>query len=1379
MTYARRFSLSVPQRAVLAALLSAFIPMLIAAAIANFVADNVHEQGIAEFETLTQESEQALLHRISSYDHALLGGAGFFQGSENVTRAEWREYIDTINLKQNFPGIFGMGWIAPVAEEHVDAFLQEMRDELAPEFAIHPADISPRYVITYVEPQAENQLALGLNIAFEARRKEAAERSLETGMPAITESIYLLQDKNRSSGFLLLHPMKNGSDGRDFRGWIYAPIIAQQFLHQLTKPQGEQFNLRIYDGELENPETLIYRSDAQAGDMVAMPQFRMRKVVEVMQQKWLMVWESTPSFEQRERSDAPLLIMLGGALVGILTGLCVLLAMARRKETVQWIAEERRFGIPLGIFLLAACGSYVMYATLKEREQTYIRSVVAEEANKMQQLVSFQTQEKLRALNRMAMRWKAAGGTPFALWQMDAKNYLSDLKGLKAVEWVDSSFHVRWAEPLSGNEKAIGLNIVFDETRRQALEGAAAREGITITPPMDLVQGYKAFIAYAPVQKNDAFDGFMVGIFAVDEFLQQVLRREASANYAIEVSYNDQVFYRNAEAQAAGGQARWGTTKTIEVYDKQWLLHIVPTNAFVQEKLSALPAMLLALGIIIGALLALTVRYVMLARMKSEYLAESNKLNDAILSSAALLIIATDKDGTIIVFNHAAEQALGYKAEEVIGKQTPALWHDEKEVVDRARELSAKLGEAIEPCFDVFITVATREGVESREWTFIRKDGTRFPVNLTVSPLQSIDGAITGYLGVVEDITERKRQHNALQTSEETFRSAMEHASIGMALVGIDGKWLKVNEALITLLGYTREELLAMDFQSITHPDDLQEDLQHVSGMLAGVIKTYRIEKRYFHKNGRIIWALLNVSLVRDSAGMPNYFISQVQDITEQKEMERIKSEFISVVSHELRTPLTSIRGSLGLIVGTMIKEIPAKAARLIEIAHNNSERLILLINDILDIDKIASGNMRFDMKEELLAELVRQAVEANVAYAEKFGTFIALKPIDAQLRVHVDAARFTQVLSNLLSNAAKFTAQGDTVEVSAQVRGSVVRVCVTDHGPGIAEEFRARIFSKFSQADSSVTRAKGGSGLGLHISKQIVEHMRGQIGFETDMGKGTTFWVEFPLQGAQDNAGAPYGSSHEHRVLVCEADRAVATLMRAMLERSGFAIDVAQDMDEAKRLLKEKTYSAMTLDIQLPAEESLRLIETLRTDAQLAGLPIIAVSAQADEEKHILNGDAVGIVDWLPKPIDETRLVRSLRRAVANASGKPRILHVEDDMDLSNVLAAALHGHAEIITATTLKQAQQLLQNEPFTLMVLDIAMPDGSGLSLLEEIARLEGGALPVLILSASETTDEVRGKVAGALVKSRLSEAHVVDTIIGMIKHYSNLGTAQHDK
>jgi signal transduction histidine kinase len=248
----------------------------------------------------------------------------------------------------------------------------------------------------------------------------------------------------------------------------------------------------------------------------------------------------------------------------------------------------------------------------------------------------------------------------------------------------------------------------------------------------------------------------------------------------------------------------------------------------------------------------------------------------------------------------------------------------------------------------------------------------------------------------------------------------------------------------------------------------------------------------------------------------------------QRRSAENIKSEFISLVSHELRTPLTSIHGSLGLIAGAMSGDIPPAVAKLVDIAHKNSDRLIRLVNDILDIDRIDSGRMYFELRGEALRPLLEHAVEANHGYAEKHGVRFVVEP-GPDVRSRVDASRFTQVIANLLSNAAKFSPPGGEVRVAVDVRLGQARVSVTDQGSGIRPDFRDRIFTKFSQSDRAINRSTGGAGLGLYISKQIIEHMGGRIGFDSEPGQGASFWVELPvdahLDALAESAEGPFNS--------------------------------------------------------------------------------------------------------------------------------------------------------------------------------------------------------------------------------------------------------------
>jgi len=251
----------------------------------------------------------------------------------------------------------------------------------------------------------------------------------------------------------------------------------------------------------------------------------------------------------------------------------------------------------------------------------------------------------------------------------------------------------------------------------------------------------------------------------------------------------------------------------------------------------------------------------------------------------------------------------------------------------------------------------------------------------------------------------------------------------------------------------------------------------------------------------------LNQGLERRLSAALQDFESAQDELLEQKRMESLKNDFISVISHEVRTPLTSIHGALNLLKSGLGGELNPQGQRLLDAAYRNSQRLVRLVNDLLDLQRIESGTMTFNLRPVDLRSLLEQAIEASQAHAGQLGIKLVLQGAPPGARVRVDSDRMMQVMTNLLSNAAKFSPQGETVVVEANRRTGGVRVGVTDHGPGVPEEFHGRIFQKFAQAASS---DRGGSGLGLSITKAIVEHMSGHVGFESEPGR-TTFYFDLP----------------------------------------------------------------------------------------------------------------------------------------------------------------------------------------------------------------------------------------------------------------------------
>lgn len=352
-------------------------------------------------------------------------------------------------------------------------------------------------------------------------------------------------------------------------------------------------------------------------------------------------------------------------------------------------------------------------------------------------------------------------------------------------------------------------------------------------------------------------------------------------------------------------------------------------------------------------------------------------------------------------------------------------------------------------------------------------------------------------------LREKTEAEQALKESEERNRVLSNAAFEGIAILAKD-ILIEANQALSTIFGYELSELIGINMFKLIAPE---QHLQVVQAIQRSYTEPYEITG--LKKDGTRIDLEVRGQHLRYRNQPARVVV--LRDITQRKELDRVKSEFISVVSHELRTPITSIRGALGLVIGGVTGEVPAQVKSLVEIAHKNSDRLARLINDILDIEKIEAGKMVFNMAPVDVAFLVEQTIGDNRPYAGQLGVTLQLNEPVPQVKIYGDSDRLVQALTNLLSNSAKFSPTGECVCVHIEANEETVRVNITDKGPGIPAEFRGRIFQKFAQADSSDQRKKGGTGLGLSITKAIIEAHGGQLGFETGEGKGTTFFFVLP----------------------------------------------------------------------------------------------------------------------------------------------------------------------------------------------------------------------------------------------------------------------------
>ena len=405
---------------------------------------------------------------------------------------------------------------------------------------------------------------------------------------------------------------------------------------------------------------------------------------------------------------------------------------------------------------------------------------------------------------------------------------------------------------------------------------------------------------------------------------------------------------------------------------------------------------------------------------------------------------------------------------------------------------------------------AARYGAETSlvESVLRRDDGTTVPVEISLAPVLR-GGSPRGFVWVARDIRARLAAQRSLEASEERYRRLVE-LSLDAIVVVRDGVVVFVNPAGERLLGgKPAAPVVGRTLGYFLAAEGRDASLAMVEGVLRTGIGMTAHEEAWLDATGRAFDAEVVITGL-DFDGQPAAQLV-VRDVSERTSIERMKTEFVSTVSHELRTPLTSILGSLGLVLGGVAGAMSGEARRMLELAERNGRRLLRLVNDLLDLDRLGAGRMSFHLEAIELASLVERAVDAHRGYARLFGVELRCEGELGGALVEVDGERLQQVLANLLSNAVKYAPEGSEVKISLSRVEGELEVAVSDSGPGIPEEVQPRLFERFVQADGSDTRRAGGTGLGLAISKGIIERLGGRIGFTSETGVGTTFWYRLP----------------------------------------------------------------------------------------------------------------------------------------------------------------------------------------------------------------------------------------------------------------------------
>lgn len=534
-----------------------------------------------------------------------------------------------------------------------------------------------------------------------------------------------------------------------------------------------------------------------------------------------------------------------------------------------------------------------------------------------------------------------------------------------------------------------------------------------------------------------------------------------------------------------------------------------------------------------------------------------------------------------------------------------------KQIMDRARQLVALLDRS-DSFFgrELLVSAAQRRTLQQRKILLAEA--------ALVLSLASLIGAMAQIIRAL------RRTSLDLAESAQRQTAILEAANDGMLILDSSGQIVSANRAAEQVLGHSNAEMVGKSNLILMADPPSKENSQHYLDGIARADGSAPTNVNFVGRRSNGETFETEVATTPLMLSGSQHFLAVARDTTERRRLERMKDEFVATVSHELRTPMTSIAGSLGLMVGGAAGHLPEKASRLAQIAHNNSQRLIRLINDILDLEKIEAGRMQFDPQSLQLHAYLPQTVEASSGLAATRGVHLDLKSIPIDAVIYADPDRMAQVLSNLLSNAIKYSPEGGTVTISTERQDAVQRISISDQGPGIAPEFHDRIFGKFAQADSSDTRAVGGTGLGLSIVKEIVIRSGGTISFDAERERGAVFHIDLPVP--PDTSPSEFdrtklavpGDPNRVHVLHIDDDADTLRLVADALEEP-FEVFSCPSLREAQAAFRRWTFNAVILDIQLSDGSGLDLVPEIRTSSEKC--PIIlytAHDADAQQEKMV-----------------------------------------------------------------------------------------------------------------------------------------------------------------
>ncbi|MDP1999458.1 MAG: PAS domain S-box protein, partial [Rhodoferax sp.] len=1129
-----RVGLSQPGRAVALTALAQVAGLLLTAGGVWWQSNRLDEHAQYQFHRAAERTKNEVLTRLNQSVYGLRGAKGAMAASPNFRRREFRAYVASRNMAAEFPGIRGFGFIERVQRTDLQAFVARERADGAPAFAVRTSGSAPELlVIKYLEPLAANLAALGFDVAQEPVRKLAAERAIDTGEPALTGLIELVQDENKTPGFLYFVPVyKSGAAPqsplerqRDLVGLLYAPIVAVELFDKATVVSDHMVDFELYEGSVIRPWKLIHRSDGaeaapkkmREAQPLPKTKYSVDDVVYVGSQALTLRAYASPRFTAAQDRSSLVFVGVGGVLLSLLVAMTVwLLAVSRQRA--QALASAMTSELERMAQVVKHTGSAVAIMDCQMRIEwvnagfTLITGYALDETlgkTPAELLSSHKSDPVAIEALRESVKNAVACRVELINRAKDGSNY-----------WVDVELQPTFdAQKNLVGFMEISTDITQSKQTQHQLETALRETDAILTTVRTHAIVSETSRDDVILSVNDAF--CQISGYSREELI-------GHNHNIINSGVHTPAFWTDFWQTIGSGQpwrgevcnrAKDGTLYWVD----SMIAPFVGADGEIEKYVS--------------------IRTDITARRRAaDQLIQSEATFSAMFSQSSTAMALLSMTGRTMKINTALCDLLGYTQDDLLELSLADVSHPDEWNVDRLQEAGLLAGE-----------VERYQRVKR----YVHRDGHIVWGLASVSVVRAADESVSFIIVQIVDITARKRAEEALNVSNALMEESQAIAKVG-------GWELDVKSGALywTHETYRIHETTPDDFNPTVDagvgyfPPDSRERITQAMQAALERGESYDLELQTHTTQGHLIDVrTTGTATVED--GKTVRVSGIFQDITQRKQYERSllearaaaelatqsKGQFLANMSHEIRTPMNAILGMLKLLGNTALSSNQHDYVRKTEGAARS---LLGLINDILDFSKIDAGRMELDLSPFRVDRLMRDlavVLTANVG-AKPIEVLYDLDPT-LPASVLGDAMRLQQVLINLAGNAVKFTSAGQVVvslqRVSvdpqkpaahgpSEVTGAanepdvaLIRFAVKDSGIGIAPENQAKIFSGFSQAEASTSRRFGGTGLGLAISQRLVQVMGGQIEIESQLGVGSTFSFTLRLpRAAQDDSLAP-----------------------------------------------------------------------------------------------------------------------------------------------------------------------------------------------------------------------------------------------------------------